>query len=378
MKKTKLPVTAKEFEKNHVELHYNDFADYMLGFKMDFWQYIKLKEEFIKIYKKESSKNKTYSLVNHLCNVCKEIEVEKFKERLNERIQTLPNESKLLELEKELDSSKKEWADVVPLSINNLDLISTYRHVGIDGTYEEPIEYYREIAVYIKAQIEFVKKEIWIENTRIIDNLNNSLRNFYYEDWIKKALREAPDDFEERLAYFIRLNSELKKIEELEKERKPKANYFELTRFAKVNDKGYVIDVPTSRYDWYIKWSSTQIDLAKTKFHTAANVTPSKVYNNNILEIDKDKWEFISKLLEDLAITINGKYALSDKRKGAIRGVSEALKEKLIFPERSLESLNNFIAQKIGLVINSKLDCSGVSEKYKKLTIKYIVNNYNK
>lgn len=378
MKKTKLPVTAKEFEKNHVELHYNDFADYMLGFKMDFWQYIKLKEEFIKIYKKESSKNKTYSLVNHLCNVCKEIEVEKFKERLNERIQTLPNESKLLELEKELDSSKREWADVVPLSINNLDLISTYRHVGIDGTYEEPIEYYREIADYIKAQIEFVKKEIWIENTRIIDNLNNSLRNFYYEDWIKKALREAPDDFEERLAYFIRLNSELKKIEELEKERKPKANYFELTRFEKLDDKGYVIDVPTSRYDWYIKWSSTQIDLVKTKFHTAANATHSKVSNNNILEIDKDKWEFISKLLEDLAITINGKYALSDKRKGAIRGVSEALKEKYIFPERSLESLNNFIAQKIGLVINSKLDCSGVSEKYKKLTIKYIINNHNK
>lgn len=378
MKKTKLPVTAKEFEKNHVELHYNDFADYMLGFKMDFWQYIKLKEEFIKIYKKESSKNKTYSLVNHLCNVCKEIEVEKFKERLNERIQTLPNESKLLELEKELDSSKKEWADVVPLSINNLDVISTYRHVGIDGTYEEPIEYYREIADYIKAKIEFVKKEIWIENTKIIDNLYNSLRNFYYEDWIKKALREAPDDFEERLAYFIRLNSELKKIEELEKERKPKANYFELTRFEKLDDKGYVIDVPTSRYDWYIKWSSTQIDLAKAKFIIAPQKAPTKTSNNNILEIDNAKKNFISKLLEDLSITINGKYALSEKRKGAIRGVSEALKEKHILPERSLEFLNNFIAKEIGLTINSKLDYSDVSKKYKKLALKYILDNYNK
>ncbi len=378
MKKIKAPVTAKEFERNHYELHYNDFPNYMLGLKMDYWQWLILKKEFIKIYKKECSKNRTYSLVNHLCNVCKELAIEEFKKRVTEKLLPLPDEKKLIELEKELEGIKKEWAEVVPLSINNLDLISTYRHVGIDGTYEEPIEYYREIAIYLKAQIEFVKKEIWIKNTKIIDNLYNSLRNFYYEDWIKKALREAPDDFEERLAYFIRLNSELKKIEELEKERKPKANYFELTRFEKLDDKGYVIDVPTSRYDWYIKWSSTQIDLAKAKFIIAPQKAPTKTSNNNILEIDNAKKNFISKLLEDLSITINGKYALSEKRKGAIRGVSEALKEKHILPERSLEFLNNFIAKEIGLTINSKLDYSDVSRKYKQLALKYILDNYNK
>lgn len=273
MKKIKAPVTAKEFERNHDELHYNDFPNYMLGLKMDYWQWLILKKEFIKIYKKECSKNRTYSLVNHLCNVCKGLAIEEFKKGVTEKLAPLPDERKLIELEKELENIKKEWAEVVPLSINNLDLISTYRHVGIDGTYEEPIEYYREIAEYIKAQIEFVKKEIWIENTKIVDNLYNSLRNFYYEDWIKKALREAPSELEERLAYFIRLNSELKKIEELEKERKPKANYFELTRFEKLDEKGYVIDVPTSRYNWYIEWSKSKIISTETKLFYKTEIT---------------------------------------------------------------------------------------------------------
>ena len=86
------------------------------------------------------------------------------------------------------------------------------------------------------------------------------------------------------------------------------------------------------------------------------------------------KQDYILQLLEDLSITVNGKYALSPKRKGAIRGVVEALREKNIVPNLSLEELNNAIASKIDLELKSKLDWSKTSDDYKMKTFKYIEN----
>nr|WP_299032712.1 hypothetical protein [uncultured Tenacibaculum sp.] len=86
------------------------------------------------------------------------------------------------------------------------------------------------------------------------------------------------------------------------------------------------------------------------------------------------KQDYILQLLEDLSITVNGKYALSPKRKGAIRGVVEALREKNIVQNLSLEKLNNAIASKINLELKSKLDWSKTSDDYKMKTFKYIEN----
>lgn len=86
------------------------------------------------------------------------------------------------------------------------------------------------------------------------------------------------------------------------------------------------------------------------------------------------KQDYILQLLEDLSITVNGKYALSPKRKGAIRGVVEALREKNIVQNLSLEKLNNAIASKIDLELKSKLDWSKTSDDYKMKTFKYIEN----
>lgn len=86
------------------------------------------------------------------------------------------------------------------------------------------------------------------------------------------------------------------------------------------------------------------------------------------------KQDYILQLLEDLSITVNGKYALSPKRKGAIRGVVEALREKNIVQNLSLEELNNAIASKINLELKSKLDWSKTSDDYKMKTFKYIEN----
>jgi hypothetical protein len=86
---------------------------------------------------------------------------------------------------------------------------------------------------------------------------------------------------------------------------------------------------------------------------------------------------FILKMMEDLCITLNGKSIISERKKGAIRGIVEALKQNNILPNRSIDILSKIIGKKIDLVINSKLDFSDTSENYKKEANKYITNNYS-
>jgi hypothetical protein len=82
-------------------------------------------------------------------------------------------------------------------------------------------------------------------------------------------------------------------------------------------------------------------------------------------------------MLEDLSITLNGKSIISEKKKGAIRGIVEALRENNILPNRSIDFLCKIVGQKIDLVIKSKLDFSDTSENYKKEANQYITKNYS-
>lgn len=93
--------------------------------------------------------------------------------------------------------------------------------------------------------------------------------------------------------------------------------------------------------------------------------------------VSEDKAAFIMKMLEDLSITLNGKSQLSERRKGALRGIVEALKENDILPNRSLETLNKLVADKIGLTLKSKIDWSKTSDLYLAKGKKYISENYN-
>ncbi|MBS0646859.1 MAG: hypothetical protein JSR97_09775 [Verrucomicrobia bacterium] len=93
--------------------------------------------------------------------------------------------------------------------------------------------------------------------------------------------------------------------------------------------------------------------------------------------VSEEKAAFIMKMLEDLSITLNGKSQLSERRKGALRGIVEALKEKDILPNRSLETLNKLFADKIGLTLKSKIDWSKTSDLYLDKGKKYISENYN-
>lgn len=86
--------------------------------------------------------------------------------------------------------------------------------------------------------------------------------------------------------------------------------------------------------------------------------------------------DFLLKMLEDLKITTNGKASLSERRKGALRGVIEAAIEKKVLPQMSLETLCKYVAAKIGLELKSKLDFSETSEKNRRDALQYISANY--
>ena len=83
-------------------------------------------------------------------------------------------------------------------------------------------------------------------------------------------------------------------------------------------------------------------------------------------------------MLEDLQITENGKYILGDRKKSSIRGVVEALQDSSIIPRLNLEISCKFIADRIELDLNSKLDFSESVKYYKKLASEYIKKHYCK
>lgn len=91
--------------------------------------------------------------------------------------------------------------------------------------------------------------------------------------------------------------------------------------------------------------------------------------------LSAEKQTYVLKMLEDLAITIDGYYALSPKKLGAIRGVVEALREKKIISHMGLHKLSVMFANKINATMKSELDESNTSEDYKKTAIEYIKNN---
>lgn len=86
------------------------------------------------------------------------------------------------------------------------------------------------------------------------------------------------------------------------------------------------------------------------------------------------KQKYILQMLEDLSLTNNGKSIISERKKSALRGVSEALIEKNIL-SLSLERSYRLIAEKIGLPLSSKLDYTNTSIDFKKKADRYIKDN---
>ncbi|CAN5348675.1 hypothetical protein BH09BAC2_BH09BAC2_15500 [soil metagenome] len=119
------------------------------------------------------------------------------------------------------------------------------------------------------------------------------------------------------------------------------------------------------------------------------NVMPAIAYGKQVLLpaastqtfdtiLPNEKGAFVLQMLEDLGITVNNKSTIGERQKGCIRGIVESLKDAHILPNQSLEFLNNLIADKIGLVLKSKIDWSKTSDAYLTKGKKYISENYNR
>ena len=91
--------------------------------------------------------------------------------------------------------------------------------------------------------------------------------------------------------------------------------------------------------------------------------------------VNKEKQDYILKLLEDLSITNNGVSIVSQRKKSVIRGVVEALRDACIFPNKDLHSLCLIIGEQIGLEIKSKLEKNYTSDESKKSVKQYMKNN---
>lgn len=126
----------------------------------------------------------------------------------------------------------------------------------------------------------------------------------------------------------------------------------------------------------FIKETNTMVNYNPLNGNKAKLSLPPA---NNTLEkiISDNKLNFILRLLEDLGITTDNTSTLSQRRKGAIRGIVIALRDANILPNQSIEILVNLLAAKIGLEINSKLDSSTISDTFEKKAKQYIKQHYS-
>jgi hypothetical protein len=104
--------------------------------------------------------------------------------------------------------------------------------------------------------------------------------------------------------------------------------------------------------------------------------TKKLVVQDNIGLFNGDQEIFIAEMMESLGLTRAGRASLSERKKGAVRGVVEALSKHGILPAKSIDELCKVIAAKIDLELKSKLDFSQTSQRYEKLADTYIQQNY--
>ncbi|MCG1037302.1 hypothetical protein [Polaribacter sargassicola] len=91
---------------------------------------------------------------------------------------------------------------------------------------------------------------------------------------------------------------------------------------------------------------------------------------------DINKRDYVYRILEYFgAINSNRKSTLTQRKKGVLRGVVEALIDKNVLPEFGLHNLCLIIAKDIGLELKSKLDYHDTAKKIHNEAKKYIVDN---
>lgn len=159
--------------------------------------------------------------------------------------------------------------------------------------------------------------------------------------------------------------------------------YYRLDKITKqlYNKVEYHIDkekllFPFEFYNIYELLKIINSELNKYELTEDDNIKESKKIDTfQTLIPQKEKHAYVLTLLEDLSITVNGKSILTPRKKGALRGVIEALKDKCIIPNKGIHTLCKIVAEEIQLELKSELDASTTSEKYKKEALNYINRN---
>jgi hypothetical protein len=118
-----------------------------------------------------------------------------------------------------------------------------------------------------------------------------------------------------------------------------------------------------------VKGLSFQPPLQLSATATTKLLSPPLTFNDLLTP---EQAEFLLAMLESVGITREGRSVISERRKGALRGVVEAMLEAHLLPPASLEQLCRVIAGQIGLELRSKLDYSQVSEKFRKTAAAHI------
>lgn len=158
--------------------------------------------------------------------------------------------------------------------------------------------------------------------------------------------------------------------------------FFDLKKKSHSVNQSALLSKPTKNEKEYIKtiktWLKNEKDFINEIKDDIATLPESvkklKQDFNSIIKEGKNR-KYVLQILEDLSITINGKSTLTDRKKGALRGVIEALKESKIIPNIGLATLCNIVANEIQLELKSELDASNTSESYKKNALAYIKKN---
>lgn len=248
------------------------------------------------------------------------------------------------------------WSEIFDL---NLD----FEHIERIEKYQEKIFYERvhlEVGLALNDIFELEESQQILQINKELDLING----FFSGDLSKLTVK--------RLKEIIRFSKPKKLI--LTYDQLKKNNYYlasECLIYSIGKPRIYSKYFVASFFIEYLKALSVELEnLSKESKINDDNV----FYSFNEL-VSKEKQNYILKLLEDLSITVDGKSVLSPRKKGALRGVVESLREKMIIPNIGIAKLCNLIAFEINLELNSELDASTTSENYKKEASKYINNN---
>lgn len=308
----------------------------------------------------------------------------------NNNIKNLSVLKKLFSYCEELDTIENKRFQEIQYHINRNEDVN----VEIDIKYDIEAEPWQESVLTEISEVYEIAKEhnIYFFDCpfEVYENYFESRKNKFFEEYIDATeldfLLSEADYFTRphNNRYFININKKYhynsyfvpsskyiyslkRKLEFLDKK---------LQKYDRVIDFSLIESAP-------LEHKSIQVEEIKNtrKDHKIDDNLNSKVnkslenYTFNELVPCEKIQKYTLKVLEDLCITINGNFNLSEKKKGALRGVVESLRENNILPDMSLEKLNFAIASEIHMELKSKLDYSTTSDNYKKKVDMYVKEN---